>query len=46
MRTFAAGVLQRGPRRSQPGNTARPYPRGQLTAALGTIALIAAACGR
>jgi hypothetical protein len=41
MRTFAAGVLQRGPQRSQPGNAARPDRRGELVAGLGTIALIA-----
>jgi hypothetical protein len=41
MRTLAAGVLQRGPRRSQPGNAARPDHRGELAAGLGTIALIA-----
>src|SRR5262245_39130679 len=41
MRTFAAGVLQRGPRRSQPDNAPRPFRRGELAAGLGTIALIA-----
>lgn len=41
MRTFAAGMLQRGPQRSQPGNAARPYRRGELAAGLATIALIA-----
>ena len=41
MRTFAAGVLQRGPRRSQLGNAARPDRRGGLAAGLGTIAVIA-----
>lgn len=40
MRTFAAGVLQRGPRRSQPDNAARPFRRGELAAGLGTMALI------
>jgi hypothetical protein len=41
MRTFAAGVLQRGPRRSQLGETARPHRRGELAAGLGTTALVA-----
>lgn len=41
MRTFAAGVLQREPRRSQPGDAPRPNRRGELAAGLGTIALIA-----
>src|SRR5215470_2329126 len=40
MRPFAAGVLQRGPQRSQPGNASRPNPRGELRAGLGTTALI------
>jgi hypothetical protein len=41
MRTFAAGVLQRGPRRSQLSNAARPYRRGELAGGLAAIALIA-----
>jgi hypothetical protein len=41
MRTLAAGVLQRDPRRSQPGDAPRPNHRGELAAVLGTIALIA-----
>jgi hypothetical protein len=41
MRTFAAEELQRGSRRSQLGNAARPYRRGELAAGLGTIVLIA-----
>ena len=40
MRTFAAGVLQRGPRRSQLGKVARPERRGELSAGLGAIALV------
>ncbi len=41
MRSLAAGVLQREPRRSQPGDARRPNHRGELAAGLGTIALIA-----
>src|SRR5215469_11420690 len=41
MRTSAAGVLQRGPRRSQLGETARPHRRGGLAAGLGTTVLVA-----
>jgi len=41
MRTFAAGGLQRGPRRSQLTNAGRPYRRGELAAGLSTIVLIA-----
>jgi hypothetical protein len=40
MRTFAAGVLQRGPRRSQLGKVARPDSRGELSAGLAVIALV------
>jgi hypothetical protein len=40
MRTFAAGVLQRGPRRSQLGKVARPDRRGELSAGLAAIALV------
>ncbi len=39
MRTFAAEVLQRGPRRSQLGNAIRPYRRGELAAGLSPVAL-------
>src|SRR5262245_807465 len=41
MRAYAAGVLQRGPRRWQPDNAAGPFRRGALAAGLGTTALIA-----
>lgn len=41
MHTFAAGRLQRGPRRSQLGNASRPSRRGELAAGLCTILLIA-----
>src|SRR5215469_4138656 len=41
MRTSAAGPLQRGPRRSQLGNAAGPFRRGELAAGLSTIALVA-----
>ena len=40
MRTFAAGVLERGPRRSQLGKVARPDRRGELAAGLAVIALV------
>ena len=35
MPTLAAGVLQSGPRRSQPGKPARPYRRGEVASARG-----------
>ena len=41
MRPFAPGVLQRRPRRSQLGETARPHRRGELAAGLSITALIA-----
>lgn len=40
MCTFAAEVLQRGPRRSQLGNADRPYRRDELAAGLSTSALV------